>query len=110
MVRDEGDGLPDDIDSLEPVVLPIEGVLDLHTVRPAEVKDIVPEYLSECRKRGILEVRLIHGKGMGALRRTVQTVLGRLPEVAGFRTADEGRGGWGATIVFLKPPSEAGDS
>jgi len=104
MTRDEGDGLPDDIDSLEPVVLPIEGVLDLHTVRPAEVKDIVPEYLSECRKRGILEVRLIHGKGMGALRRTVQTVLGRLPEVAGFRTADEGRGGWGATIVFLKPP------
>jgi len=104
MTRDDGGGLPDDIDSLEPVVLPIEGVLDLHTVRPAEVKDIVPDYLAECRKRGILEVRLIHGKGMGALRRTVQIVLGRLPEVAGFRTADEGRGGWGATIVFLKPP------
>jgi len=102
--RDDGDDLPDDIDSLEPVVLPIEGVLDLHTVRPAEVKDIVPDYLAECRKRGILEVRLIHGKGMGVLHRTVQVVLGRLPEVAGFRTADEGRGGWGATIVFLKPP------
>ena len=109
MTRDDDDGIPDDIDGLEPVVLPIEGVLDLHTVRPAEVKDIVPDYLAECRKRGILEVRLIHGKGMGVLRRTVQTVLGRLPEVAGFRTADEGRGGWGATIVFLKPPSEAGD-
>jgi DNA-nicking Smr family endonuclease len=104
MARDEDDGLPDDIDGLEPVAIPIEGVLDLHTVRPSEVKDIVPDYLAECRKRGILEVRLIHGKGMGVQRRTVQTVLGRLPEVAGFRTADEGRGGWGATIVFLKPP------
>jgi DNA-nicking Smr family endonuclease len=104
MTRDDDDGLPDDIDDLEPVVLPIEGVLDLHTVRPSEVKDIIPDYLAECRKRGILEVRLIHGKGMGVQRRTVQTVLGRLPEVAGFRTADEGRGGWGATIVFLKPP------
>jgi DNA-nicking Smr family endonuclease len=105
MTEGRDDGIPDDIENLEPVAIPIEGVLDLHTVKPAEVKDIVPDYLAECRKRGILEVRLIHGKGMGVLRRTVQAVLERIPEVAGFRTADEGRGGWGATIVFLKPPA-----
>jgi DNA-nicking Smr family endonuclease len=108
MTRDEDDGRPSGLDDPEPVVLPIEGALDLHTIRPAEVKDIVPEYLAECRKRGILEVRLIHGKGMGVLRRTVQAALERMPEVAGFRTADETRGGWGATIVFLKPPDPPG--
>jgi len=110
MTRDEDEGRPDESGEPEPVVLPIEGVLDLHTIRPAEVKDIVPEYLAECRKRGILEVRLIHGKGIGVLRRTVQAVLERMPEVAGFRTAEETRGGWGATIVFLRPPDPPGDA
>ena len=53
--------------SPEPVELPINGVLDLHTFRPADVEDLVPTYLEECRRRGILQVRVIHGKGTGAL-------------------------------------------
>ena len=65
--------------------------------------DIVPEYLAECRKRGILQVRIIHGKGVGTLRELVHAVLARLPEVASYRLADEAGGGWGATVVILKP-------
>lgn len=89
--------------TINPVEFPIDGTLDLHTFRPDEVKDLVPDYLAECRKRGILQVRIIHGKGQGALRRTVQAVLEKLPSVGSFRTADELAGGWGATIVVLKP-------
>ena len=68
-----------------PIPLPIDGVLDLHTFRPADVKDLVPEYQAECRKCGILQIRIIHGKGIGALRETVHATLRRLPEVASFQ-------------------------
>ena len=91
----------------EPYILPIDGVLDLHTFQPAEVKDLVPEYLAECRRRGVLQVRIIHGKGTGTLRRAVQSILGRLREVASFQTALEDGGGWGATIVTLRPLDRA---
>jgi DNA-nicking Smr family endonuclease len=87
----------------EPVPIPIEGVLDLHTFRPQEIKDVVSAYLTACHEKGILEVRIIHGKGMGTLRRTVHALLPKLPEVAAFSLASEHCGGWGATIVRLKP-------
>ena len=85
------------------IELPIDGTLDLHTFPPRDVKDLIPDYLAECRAWGILEVRIIHGKGTGALRRTVHAVLARLPEVAAFKPAMEDRGGWGATLVTLRP-------
>jgi DNA-nicking Smr family endonuclease len=85
------------------IELPIDGVLDLHTFRPQDVKDLLPDYLTACRERGILAVRIIHGKGTGALRRTVHALLSRLPEVAAFRLAGEDAGGWGATLVTLAP-------
>ncbi len=87
----------------EPLQLPIDGVLDLHTFQPREVKELVLDYLAECRARGILRVRIIHGKGIGQLRQTVHTLLERHPDVAGFNLANEHFGGWGATIVYLKP-------
>jgi dsDNA-specific endonuclease/ATPase MutS2 len=90
--------------------VPIEGVLDLHTFRPGDVKDLVPRYLSECRKRGILEVRIIHGKGTGALRATVGAILDRLPYVVSHGTDAHGHGGWGATVATLAPPEDADGS
>jgi dsDNA-specific endonuclease/ATPase MutS2 len=85
----------------DPVPLPINGVLDLHTFRPAEVKDLVPEYLAACRARGIYQVRIIHGKGTGTLRETVHAILRRSPLVTRFALADETGGGWGATVAEL---------
>lgn len=86
----------------EPVGLPIDGILDLHAFHPKDVKGLVPDYLEECRKRGILRVRIIHGKGSGALRETVHAVLKRLPGVRSFALAADASG-WGATIVELHP-------
>jgi DNA-nicking Smr family endonuclease len=82
--------------------LPIDGTLDLHTFLPEEVMDLVPEYLAACRERGITQVRIIHGKGIGTLKRTVESLLRKLAYVESFRTADELAGGWGATIVTLR--------
>ena len=86
----------------DPTSWPITGTLDLHTFQPGEVGDLVPEYLDECRKRGILQVRIIHGKGTGQLRERVHAVLRRIPEVAAFGLAPAEAGGWGATVVELK--------
>ncbi|HID96762.1 MAG TPA: DNA mismatch repair protein MutS [Thermodesulfobacteriaceae bacterium] len=83
------------------VVIPIDGTLDLHTFRPEDIKYLIPDYIYECRKSGITQVRIIHGKGTGTLRRTVHAVLSRMSEVKSFTLADEQRGSWGATIVQL---------
>lgn len=87
----------------EPVAIPITGELDLHTFRPAEVTHLLEDYFAACRQRGIRRVRVIHGKGIGALRATVHAHLRRSPAVAAFAQGDESSGGWGATIVTLKP-------
>jgi len=84
------------------VEIPIDGTLDLHTFQARDVAPLLSDYFDACRARGILEVRVIHGKGTGALRRTVHALLDRLPEVVSWRPADEGAGGWGATIVVLR--------
>ena len=88
-----------------PIELPIDGVLDLHTFKPGEIGDLVPDYLTACQESGILEVRIIHGKGIGNLRRSVQAILAKHPEVISFSQANPMFGGWGATIVSLKPKS-----
>ena len=90
-------------DGAEPIQLPIDGVLDLHTFQPADIKGVVGDYLAECRSRGILHVRLIHGKGIGNLRRTVHAILSEHPDVVSFSLAGALFGGWGATIVHLRP-------
>jgi DNA-nicking Smr family endonuclease len=85
--------------------LPIDGTLDLHAFAPRDAADVVGDYLDACAEAGILEVRVIHGKGIGALRRTVEATLARHPLVASFRPAGEEEGGWGATRVTLRRPA-----
>jgi len=86
----------------EPVEYPINGVLDLHQFNPRDVKELVPHYLRECQERRILTVRVIHGKGIGTLRRTVHSILSKMPEVISFSQASAEFGHWGATIVQLR--------
>ncbi len=93
---DGGDPFPD------PVPLPIDGTLDLHAFAPAEVGALLPEWIGACRAAGITELRIVHGKGTGALRRSVEALLARDPRVRAFRAAGEDAGGWGATLVTLR--------
>jgi DNA-nicking Smr family endonuclease len=86
----------------EPIELPIDGVLDLHTFSPKEIKDLVPDYLAACKAKGIYQVRIIHGKGIGNLRRTVHAILARQPDVISFTLDHPQFGGWGATLVRLR--------
>jgi DNA-nicking Smr family endonuclease len=96
------DELPEDAEA--PVELPIDGDLDLHTFRPRDVPALLEEYLAACHAKGILDVRIAHGKGSGALRRRVHAQLARMAEVESFRSADALDGGWGVTWVRLRPP------
>lgn len=89
-----------------PFVMPIEDAIDLHTFAPRDVPSVVEEYLFEAQARGFQEVRVIHGRGKGVQRRIVQGVLARHPAVDSFRDAPATRGGWGATLVWLKKPDK----
>lgn len=95
-----GEERPDDA-----VEMPIDGVLDLHMFQPREVKELVPDYLALCRERGILSVRIIHGKGIGVQREIVRKILERRDDVVSFGHPTDG-GSWGATVVELAPLSE----
>jgi dsDNA-specific endonuclease/ATPase MutS2 len=86
----------------KPLRLPIDGILDLHTFRPKDACDVTDEYIRECLKKGISRVRIIHGKGTGTLRETIQKHLMKNPSVARFSLAMPEEGGWGATVVTLR--------
>lgn len=85
----------------DPVRIPIDGVLDLHAFSPKDAASVVGEYLRACLEERIYEVRIIHGKGRGTLRRTVHSLLEKHPDVLKFNL-DSGPSGWGATVVYLK--------
>jgi dsDNA-specific endonuclease/ATPase MutS2 len=86
----------------EPVRIPITDVFDLHSVPPRDVRAVVEEYLIEAHRMGYRALRIIHGRGIGAQRETVRSVLSRTPFVTEFRDAPAEAGGWGATIVTLR--------
>jgi DNA-nicking Smr family endonuclease len=89
-------------DKYEVQEYPINGMLDLHAFKPNEINSLIPEYITECIKRNIVEIRIIHGKGKGVLRRGVHAILERDPRVISFEMAKD-RSSWGATIVHLTP-------
>lgn len=92
-----------DSDDMTVVQLPMDGVLDLHAFAPRDVSDVVPTWLDECQRLGLHELRIVHGKGRGVLRRTVHAILARRADVERFALADGPHGGWGATLVWLRP-------
>ena len=115
MAKRPGPG-PDDLDAdlLDPDLLEASAApdelapaltdeLDLHTFQPRECADVVAEYLRAAHEAGMTQVRIVHGKGTGTLRRIVHGVLDRHPAVQSYRLADERAGAWGATLVELRP-------
>jgi dsDNA-specific endonuclease/ATPase MutS2 len=113
MARRPGPG-PDDIDAdlldgaapeLDAATPPLTDELDLHTFQPRDCADLVAEYLEAARDAGLPRVRIVHGKGTGALRRIVHDVLDGHPAVRSYQLAGEHGGGWGATVVELHPQS-----
>ena len=87
---------------MEPIEYPIDGNLDLHTFSPKEIKELVPDYIDACRDKGIYQIRIIHGKGIGNLRRTVRSILEKNEFVERF-WHEGAAGSWGATVVKLIP-------
>ena len=79
----------------------INGELDLHTFRPSDVGELVPDYIGLCLEKDIRRIRIIHGKGIGTLRETVHALLRKDARVKRFQLADQSEGGWGATIAWL---------
>lgn len=102
-VLEGGSVAPGDRVTLESVAVPLTDVLDLHSFRPEDTPKVVAEYLGEARRRGLSEVRVVHGRGRGVQRAAVRRLLSELPGVVGFADAPAARGGWGATIVRLHP-------
>ncbi len=97
MRTDEEDAPPP-----ETVEVPIEDALDLHTFAPRDIPAVVAAYLEAAARKGLREVRLIHGKGKGFQRKRVREVLAEHPLVEDFQDAPPSRGAWGATLVWLK--------
>jgi len=94
---DAGEAGPDDAVPFE-----FTDELDLHPFHPRDVADLVRDYLEHASAQGWEHVRIIHGKGIGAVRETVHRVLASLPDVERHAAAGDGSG-WGATIVTLRP-------
>jgi DNA-nicking Smr family endonuclease len=86
--------------------VPITDVFDLHAFSPREAKAALEAYLEEAAQRGFRALRIIHGRGIGAQREMVRTVLSRTAGVISYCDAPAEAGGWGATIVSLSPPDE----
>lgn len=101
----------DDWNPDEPVAVPVTDELDLHTFQAREVSSLLPEYFIECREHGILAIRVVHGKGSGALRQGVHRLLETLrqQQVVDSWTWPAGAhsGGWGATWVYLRPKARS---
>jgi len=91
----------------EPFEVPLTGELDLHAFSPRDIPSVVEEYVRACRERGLLSLRLVHGRGRGVQRAVVRRTLASMPEVVSFQDAPPGLGGWGATLVELAPRGDA---
>ena len=89
----------------DPVLLPIDGELDLHTFHPSDLPRLLEDYLEACLRSGITTVRVVHGKGRGVLRRQARQILAQHPAVREFHEAAPQSGGWGATIAHLEAPA-----
>lgn len=95
-------GTPESVDLGEILRMTVTDTLDLHTFRPGDVRSVVEEFLDAAESAGFRQVRIIHGKGIGVQRAIVRGILEKHPAVLSYGDSIDG-GGWGATIVRLRP-------
>ena len=69
--------------------------------RAVEAESELDKYIDDCNLAGLKTVRIVHGKGTGALRSTVDSKLRADPRVKDFRLGDPAEGGDGVTIATL---------
>ena len=84
-----------------PVRADVPRELHLLGLTSDEARAAVEKFLDDAVLAGHRELRLIHGKGTGALRRAVESCLRGHPLVTSFRLAEPSAGGAGATVVAL---------
>lgn len=77
--------------------------VDLRGLTVAEALLEVDQALEEARALGLSTLRLLHGKGTGALRQAIREALRRDKRVESFADAPPGEGGHGVTVVALRP-------
>lgn len=94
--------MDDYLEDEDVIRLEINGTLDLHPFSPKDLKYLIPDYIDECLNKEIYQLRIIHGKGIGNIRRSVHALLDRSERVQSYQLADETAGSWGATLVSLK--------
>jgi DNA-nicking Smr family endonuclease len=101
MTMNESDWDPEDGITLE-----VTDVLDLHSFPPREIRDLVRDYLELAEEKGLRELRIIHGRGVGVQRQTVRKILEKHPRVQDYQDAPSEAGGWGATLVWIRAGEE----
>lgn len=85
-----------------PQPLALDGVLDLHMFPPSEARALVDDWLDASREAGLRDLRIIHGKGIGALRTLVHAALDARGDIESYALAGDA-GSWGATVIRMKP-------
>ena len=79
--------------------VPIEAEIDLHAFAPRDIRSVVDEYITAASAAGLVEVRLVHGRGRGVQRGIVQAALEAHPLVVEFW--DDTAAHLGATIARI---------
>lgn len=85
----------------EPAGEPVGRELDLRGCRAEEALERLGRFLDRASLQRIHQVRIVHGKGTGALKREVERFLEGHPLVASHRVGELGEGGWGVTVADL---------
>lgn len=86
----------------------IQAQIDLHGLISDEARLYVATFLSDCKKRSLRCVRIVHGKGLGSknrepvLKHKLRSWLMQRDEVIAYAQAKPEDGGSGAVIVLLK--------
>jgi DNA mismatch repair protein MutS2 len=78
------------------------GILDIRGRRVDEVLPLITQFIDDAVLLGQAEVRILHGKGEGVLRKVIRDNLRRVPHVAAMNDEHADRGGAGITVVILK--------